>query len=130
MLLKFKNKQYEFLFETDIKNIKIIDYDTKDIIEILEIDNYLEKYTILIKNNCLKLIYNNKTLFNILLIDEIELNDISIKSNTNTNINYTQVPKINIFNMFSSNIYINKEFYINNYENYYVQSLTDFIFNH
>jgi hypothetical protein len=129
ILLNFKNKKYEFLFEIDNKNIKIIDYDSTEIIETFKIDNYLENYIICWKNNNLKLIYNNNILSSTLL-DNVELIDIYIKSKSKTIINYNTISKLNIFNMINYNNYINKDFYRNNFENYYVKSLTDFILNH
>jgi len=129
LLLNLKYKKYEFLFEIDSNNIKIIDYDSSEIIETLKIDNYLENYIICWRNNNLKLIYNNNILFSI-LIDDIELIDINIKSKNKTIINYNTISDLNIFNMINYSNYINKNFYRNNFENYYVQSLTEFILNH
>ena len=104
-------------------------YFSTEIIETLIIDNYLENYIICWKNNNLKLIYNNNILFSTLL-DNVELIDIYIKSKNETIINYNIIFELNIFNMINYNNYINKDFYRNNFENYYVKSLTEFILNH
>ena len=145
VLLNLNIKKYEFLFETNVKlngdesifsrenspkNIKIIDYDTSEIICNLQINNYFEDYIITWKDNYLKLIYNNNIIFNILLPYNVILHDITIKSNTGAIINYNTVSELNIFNMICYNNYIDKDFYRYNFENFYIQSLTDFIFNH
>jgi hypothetical protein len=130
LLLNLKNKKYDFFFGIDSNYIKIIDYNSLEIIRTLKIDNNLENYIICWKNNNLKLIYNNNILFSILIDDDIELIDINVKSKNKTIINYNTISDLNIFNMINCNNYINKNFYRNNFENYYVKDLTEFILNH
>ena len=150
ILLNFKNKKYEFLFEINNDNIKIIDYDNdnKEIFLNLKINSFLDYYLISWKNNDLKLIYNNNLIFNIQLELINNLIDIQIKNNSDIIIDYNteknqningdsslfselkeenRKSELNIFNMINYNNSINKNFYRNNFENYYSKSLKEFI---
>jgi len=127
ILLIFKNNKYEFSFELIKKKIKILNYETNNIISIIKVNNYFEKYIVNWNNKLLILNQNNNNIFNISIIDD-ELIDIYIKSDIGTIFEYDTFnnKKKNIYNMISNN-YIDNDFYRNNFENYYIQDLTKYM---